>query len=137
MANPNKLFPLIVTDKLSETRAYYVDQLGCELVSDMPTYISVRFGGGDSGPELAFMTKDGFPGPSDAMKNYAGGLIVSIPTENADAKHAALAKKKLPLASEPSDRPWGWRSFGAVDPNGVMLDFFHVLDQAARTDATG
>jgi hypothetical protein len=35
------------------------------------------------------------------------------------------------------DKPWGWRSFVVRDPNGVLLDFFHVLDKSAVVDATG
>ncbi|MEM6995293.1 MAG: VOC family protein [Myxococcota bacterium] len=138
MANPNKLFPLLVTDKLAQTREYYVEQLGCELVNDMPDYIQVRFGGGSEGPELAFMTTKAAAPMGRALQEFGGsGLIVSIPTESADDKHAALSKKKVTLASKPEDRPWGWRSFAAVDPNGLVLDFFHVLDQAARVNATG
>lgn len=136
MANPNKLFPLVLTDKLQETRAYYVEELGCELVHELPSYIQVRFGSQDTAPELAFSTGM-TPGFADEVGKFKTGLIVSIPTDNADTKHKTLSKRKASVTSEPADRPWGWRSFTTVDPNGVTLDFFHVLDQAAPADATG
>ncbi|MBV1861204.1 MAG: VOC family protein [Nannocystaceae bacterium] len=137
MANPTKLFPLIVTDKLDETRAYYIEELGCELVNEMPGYVQVRFGTNEGDPELSFMVPADSPSFGGMPPVFGGGLIVSIPTENADAKYAALKKRKFDFTSEPSDKPWGWRSFAAQDPNGVVLDFFHVLDQASGADATG
>lgn len=137
MTNPTKLFPLIVTNKLAETRAYYVDTLGCEVVGEMDCYLQVRFGAEPGGPELSFMTPQGGPSGGSPLPAFGGaGLIVSIPTENADERHRAL-EKKIDVVAPPADKPWGWRSFNAADPNGVILDFFHVLDQAAVADATG
>lgn len=135
--NPNKLFPLVVTDKLEETRKFYVDQIGCELTVDMPEYVQVRFGSDASAPELAFMTTGGAPALSPHAPFAGEGLTISIPTESADKKHAQLAKKKVNVTAELADRPWGWRSFVARDPNGVYLDFFHVLEQSRPVDATG
>ena len=57
------------------------------------------------------------------------GVVVSIPTRNADEKAVELRERRLPLVNEVEDKPWGWRSFHAVDPNGVILDFFHVYKE--------
>ncbi len=120
MDNPNKLFPLIVTDKLDETRAFYKDTLNWEIAIDMDAYLQVRSAGED-GPELAFMAPDG------VHPSYKGeGVILSVPTQSADELHDDLAKKSVELLGAPKDQPWGWRSFAARDPSGVLLDFFHV-----------
>ena len=138
MANPNKLFPLIVTDKLDETRDYYLDKLGCKAVLDMDGYLQVRFGDDEGGPELSFMQPCAVPEGAEPLPTFQGnGVIVSVPTEDADRRYAQLKKMRITLANEPENKPWGWRSFHAPDPNGVVLDFFHVLDQAAVADATG
>lgn len=131
--NPTKLFPLIVTDKLSETRAYYVDKLGAELSFGGEQYMQVRFGGED-GPELCFMTPDAAPALGELPKFGGAGLVVSIPTPSADATHDRVKALGASVAAPPSDKPWGWRSFAAVDPNGVVLDFFHVIE--GQTSAT-
>ncbi len=134
--NPNKLFPLIVTDKLAETKAYYVDKAGFSVTYDRPKYLQVRHGG-DDGPELCFMTPDAAP-TLGAMSTFAGGgLVVSIPTDSADDKCADMKTRGAKVIVEPNDQPWGWRSFTAVDPNGVLLDFFHVKTDSAVADATG
>jgi uncharacterized glyoxalase superfamily protein PhnB len=126
--NPTKLFPLFVTEKLDQTKRFYVEQAGFRVTVDMPMYLQVAYGEGDA-PELCFMKPDAFP-DGKARPSFAGrGVIVSIPTENADDKYATLDAAGAQLASRPEDKPWGWRSFFAVDPNGVLLDFFHVYKE--------
>lgn len=128
--NPNKLYPAIITDKLEETKRFYAERAGFRVVHDRPMYLQVAYGEGD-GPELAFMRSDAFP-DGKARPTFDGkGLIVSIPTPDADAKHAALRAAKVEVLSGPEDRPWGWRSFMVADPNGLLLDFFHVYKEGA------
>jgi uncharacterized glyoxalase superfamily protein PhnB len=126
--NPNKLYPLVLTSKLGETKAFYLEQAGFELVHDLPTYLHVRYGGSD-GPELAFMKPDAFPDGKARPAFDGRGLLISIPTSNADEKHAALARRGVPIVAPVEDKPWGWRSFFCQDPNGVILDFFHVYKE--------
>ena len=75
--NPTKLFPLVVTDKLAETRAYYTEKLGAELSFGGDTYIQVRFGGQD-GPELCFMTPDAAPALGHLPKFGGDGLVEAL-----------------------------------------------------------
>ena len=121
--NPNKLFPLIVTDDLDQSRTYYAEVLGFEVSMEMPGYVQFRVGADPAGPELAIMT----PNPDAGHTAFGGhGLIVSIPTPNADETHTRYQAAGAHMLSQPSDKPWGWRSFALRDPNGVVLDFFHV-----------
>jgi catechol 2,3-dioxygenase-like lactoylglutathione lyase family enzyme len=125
LPNPTKLFPLVLTTRIEETKRYYTEKAGFRIVYDLPTYLQMALGEGDA-PELCFMNPEGFP-DGVARPAFAGkGLIVSIPTPDADAKYADLKQKGAELLSVPENKPWGWRSFFAVDPNGVVLDFFHV-----------
>ncbi|MET0410970.1 MAG: VOC family protein [Polyangiaceae bacterium] len=132
--NPTKLYPLIITDKLEETKRFYAERAGFRVVHDRPMYLQVAYGEGD-GPELAFMRSDAFPDGQRQPTFEGKGVVVSIPTPDADAKYDALAKAKVPLLSKPEDRPWGWRSFVAVDPNGLQLDFFHVYKELEASEA--
>ena len=129
----DKLFPLILTTELEKTKAFYRDTLGCELSVEVPEYFQARFGG-EGQPELCFM----LPKPVFGFEAqpFAGqGLIVSIPVADPDAEHRRLAKKGVTIVSEPTDRPWGWRSFLCRDPNGVLLDFFREKAQADAANA--
>jgi len=124
-ANPSKLFPLVLTTRLAETKQYYTEKAEFRVVYDLPTYLQVALGDGDA-PEICFMKPDAFPDGVERPSFDGRGLVISVPTPDADLKYAALEKRGAELASAPSTKPWGWRSFFAVDPNGVVLDFFHV-----------
>ncbi len=116
--NPNKLFPIVTTRDLAATRRCY-ESLGFELSIEMPDFVQFRYGTDEGGPEIAFMRSNDAP--------FEGsGLVVSIPTEDADEAHARMSKTDAAVLDAPEDRPWGWRSFHVRDPNGVVLDFFHV-----------
>lgn len=129
--NPNKLFPMFVTAKLAQTKAYYVEKLGWKATYDMPGYLQVRIGELD-GPELAFMSADSQA--AGGAPTFAGqGVVVSVPVADADRHHDALRERGVEAKSEPSLKPWGWRSFEVRDPNGVILDFFHVAAPPAQS----
>lgn len=135
--NPSKLFPLVITDKLAETKAFYTQTAGFEITIEQGEYLQVRHGHDPASPELAFMAPC-TEGPLGELPRFEGkGLIVSVPTANADEKHAAIAKRGGRGMSEPTDKPWGWRSFAIADPNGVVLDFFHEAADSSAADATG
>ncbi|MEM9461850.1 MAG: VOC family protein [Myxococcota bacterium] len=124
--NPNKLFPLVITEKLAETKSFYTERAGFSVSIEQEGYLQVRYGRED-GPELAFMASDQ-AGPAHTEPFEGQGLIVSIPTASADQTHTQLRSRGATPMSEPTDKPWGWRSFGIADPNGVVLDFFHVIE---------
>src|SRR5690349_13772486 len=134
MTNPDKLFPLFVTDDLTAIKRFYVEGLRWTVTHEADCYLQVRKGS-EAGPELCFMTPQAAPalGPIPA---FAGqGVIVSIPVDDADAHWAELRARGLSPLGEPSDKPWNWRSYVIRDPAGVVLDFFHVL--AAKAAKTG
>lgn len=133
LMNPSKHFPLIITDKFAETKAFYTEALGCALTHDLDGYIQVRFGDAPEAPELAFAPPDSMP--VDHGVFGGDGFVLSVPTQNADAHFERLRDKGVKIASEPSDKPWGWRSYALRDPNGLWLDFFHVAQETAAADA--
>lgn len=124
--NPKKLFPHFITTEFEQVKKFYVERLGCKVLYDLPEYLHVEFG---DGPELAFLRPDAFPDNKVRPTFPGAGVILSLPTPNADALHDRLrAASDVTVLSEPSDKPWGWRSFLAVDPIGVTLDLFHVVE---------
>lgn len=132
LENPRKLFPLILTEDLDATRRFYVDKLGWTATHDLDAYLQVRLHEDPESPELAFMLP-GPQGPCDeARVAFAGrGVMVSVPVADADAHHGEVRAAGLEPTSAPSVKPWGWRSYALVDPNGVVLDFFHVAEAPA------
>jgi lactoylglutathione lyase len=133
----HKLFPLVITDNFDAIRSFYVDTLGCALTVETDNYLQVRFGASEDAPELAFMPPTQLPGMPDHGVFSGAGVIVSVPTEDADTHHRRMKKNGAPILSGPSDKPWGWRSYAMRDPAGVILDFFHTIAKPDSVDATG
>lgn len=124
----DKLFPLFVTNDLAACHRFYVESLGWTEVVKSDKYLQVRKGGED-GPELCFMAPDAMP--NMPLPPFSGeGVIVSVSTPDADAWHRTLRDRGVTTLGEPSDKPWGWRSFLVRDPVGIVLDFFHPLAAA-------
>lgn len=134
LKNPNQLFPLFITDKLAETKRYYVEALGFTPTFDMPHYLQLRYGKQEGAPELCFMKADAMPDGKPRPLFGGQGAVVSIPTESADAAHDRMREQGANVEEPLSDKPWGWRSYVVRDPNGVLLDFFHVYKDMSATD---
>ena len=125
--NPIHLYPMFICNDLEKTKEFYL-RAGFGVRFDMPEYLQV-FHGGPDGQDLCFMTREAAP-KGRPYDSFAGrGVVVSIPTPDADAKCQELGAQGIEVLSEVSDKPWGWRSFHVADPNGVILDFFHVYKE--------
>jgi catechol 2,3-dioxygenase-like lactoylglutathione lyase family enzyme len=121
------IVPIVTTDRLRETRAFYVDLLGFELSFDHDAYLGVR-AGPKGAPELGFMRPD-----VDAPVAFAGnGLTLGITVADADAECARLRRLGVPILQEPADQPWGARAFAVADPNGVTLYVSHPIPAAVE-----
>jgi catechol 2,3-dioxygenase-like lactoylglutathione lyase family enzyme len=130
-----KMVPLVFTEQFDATRAFYLEQLGVTTVMEDPNnYLQVRFGAHEDRPELAFCPPLPAESPLGAQPAFSEGLVVSIPVDDADAHRKDLIERGLDVA-EPTDKPWGWRSFLLRDPAGVTLDFYHVIADDAAQDA--
>ncbi|PRP96277.1 VOC family protein [Enhygromyxa salina] len=113
LQNPTKLLPLFITTKLGETKAFYVDKLGWTATRDTPEYLQVRSDDRE-GPEISFMTPDAGPDPLPSFEGR--GVIDSVPVVNSDEHYASVQARAVAPASDPSLKPWGWRSY-AVAPS--------------------
>lgn len=133
--NPKKLFPMFVTEKFDAVRRFYAERLGCKVLYDTPEYVHYEYG---DGPEIAFVRPDAFPGQPPRPVFGGAGAILSVPTADADALHAKLLKDPdATVLNAPTNKPWGWRSFWVADPTGLVLDFFHVVEEKPMQDAQG
>lgn len=121
------IVPIVTTDRLRETRAFYTGVLGFQLSFDHDHYLGVR--AGDKGSaELGFMLPD-----ADAPHRFEGrGLTFALSVENADRECARLKKLGLPILAGLADQPWGARSFIVADPNGVAIVISHPIAPAAE-----
>jgi len=110
----------IITAKLAETKAFYLDVLGFELSFENDFYLLLR---SPSGQEISFLQPN-HPSQQPLFKPaFTGqGVYLTIEMEDVDSFYASVKAKGVAIAFELRDEPWGDRHFAIVDPNGIGID---------------
>jgi uncharacterized glyoxalase superfamily protein PhnB len=111
----NSLSACITTDKVEESRDFYVKHFGAKVTFDCGWYVNLQFGKETS--ELQFMEPQD---PQQPTCNPAG-LIYNFCVDDADTEHDRLKAAGLKPVMPLEDHPWGDRGFAILDPNGVNL----------------
>ena len=52
---------------------------------------------------------------------------VSVIVDDVDAHHARAGAHRATILAEPTDQPWGLRTYAAIDPGGHQWEFCQVL----------
>jgi catechol 2,3-dioxygenase-like lactoylglutathione lyase family enzyme len=107
---------LHVTD-LERTRAFYVDRLGVEVLTEGNGYL--RLGGGDGfeiGVEQRAHAEIGAP-----------GIELELKVPDVDALVASLRDSDFAV-TEPSDQEWGARHAWLHDPDGYRLSIWSPIE---------
>lgn len=110
----------IITPKLTETRAFYVEKLGFDVVFENDFFILLA-GYGD---QISFLQPDHASQEPLFRPAFGGrGVYLTIDVEDVDAEYARLKSRGVAIEVDLRDEPWGDRHFAVVDPNGVGIDF--------------
>lgn len=119
------IIPMVVTQKVAETREFYLRHFDVKLSYDHETYVALKTRTGPHGEsEIAFRT------PKGGEPCFSGGLSFALQVPDADAELARLKRAGVPVVKDISSNPWGDRSFVVVDPSGVGLYVFHNIEAA-------
>jgi uncharacterized glyoxalase superfamily protein PhnB len=115
---------LFMTDKVNESRDFYVKYFDAKVTFDNGWYVDLNFGREAS--SLHFMSPQG---PQHKLSK-ADGLSYNFKVMNVDGEYdrltAAGLKPVLPL----EDHPWGDRGFAVEDPNGIQLYIYSDIEPA-------
>lgn len=98
---------------LAESRRFYVELLGLQLLLDEPGYI--RVGGGDGfhiGMEQA----------PEAVGSIGIEIVMAVP--DVDQAYRRLKADGVRFDSAPGDQPWGARHAWLRDPSGYRLSIY-------------
>jgi len=119
----NYVCPTYVTEKVEETRDFYVKHFDLTVTFDCGWYVSLRTKKSEFGVfEIAFRKPEG------GEPVFKGGSSLALGVKSADDEHARLRAAGVPVVQELSSKPWGDRSFVVVDPSGVGLYVFHPIE---------
>ncbi|BCJ61522.1 VOC family protein [Micromonospora endophytica] len=117
-------YPVICTDRLKESHAFYAEWFGFETTFAADWYVSLR----RESYELALVDST-HPTIPDGFRRPVGGLLLNIEVADVDAQWQRLVvaggqRAELELRSE----DFGQRHFIVADPNGVLIDVITPIE---------
>ncbi|WP_166345566.1 VOC family protein [Phytoactinopolyspora limicola] len=117
-------YPVIMTDKVQETLAFYVEHFGFTVTFEADWYVSLKRPGVDGEPsyELAILDHS-HPTIPEGYRRPVTGLLLNFEVADVDAEYKRLVEgaglaPKLELRTE----TFGQRHFIVADPAGVLID---------------
>lgn len=122
-------YPVVVTDKLRQSRDFYVQQLGFEVLFEASWFVYLQAGAGQPWG-IAFMSQD-HPSQPPGPEAFDGkGLFLTLQVEDAAAEFRRFKAAGVRIAYPLKDEAWGQRRFGIVDPAGLWLDVVQQTEPA-------
>ena len=119
-----KIWSGVITEKVEESRDFYVKNFNCEVAyegdeGDEGWFVLLKLG--DS--ELGFMRLGLESQTTIYRKAFKGqGVWVAIDVDDVDTEYQRIKSLGTPIEAEIRDEPWGDRHFVIVDPNGIGVD---------------
>ena len=119
-----RAFPTILSDRLPETRDFYVTLLGFEVAFDSDFYVALATRPDDDGYRRASSPS----GPSATRscpppyRADPAGIVLTFVVDDVDALHVEARRQGLPVVAPPRDQFYGRRRMLVTDPNGLLVD---------------
>lgn len=116
-----KFWSGVVTEKVQESKDFYVRLFGCEVLYEGEDGWFVLLQLGDSEP--GFM-KPGLESQASIYRPaFKGqGVWIAVDVEDVNAEYRRIKALGVTIEVEIRDEPWGDRHFVVVDPNGIGVD---------------
>ena len=122
----NKLHPLTITEKHSETAEFYKTYFNFEEVFTSDWYIQLSH---KNGAEIAVMSPNLPNQPAFLHDAHAcKGIVFTFETEDAKEVFENLKNKGATFKVDLRDEEWGQRHFILEDPSGVFVDIVQYLN---------
>lgn len=116
-----KLWSGVITDKVQESKDFYVRLFGCEVLYEGDDGWFVLLQLGDS--ELGFMQPGQTAQAEIFRRPFTGqGMWVAVDVDDVDREYARIQALGVEIAVALRDEPWSDRHFVVIDPNGIGVD---------------
>lgn len=116
-----KFWSGVITDKVQESKQFYVRLFGCEVLyeGDGGWFVLLKLGGS----ELGFMKPELTSQAEIFRRPFTGqGMWVAVDVDDVDREYARIRSLGVEIAMDLRDEPWGDRHFVVADPNGIGVD---------------
>lgn len=119
--NQMKLNAGIITEKLEETKKFYVSILDFGITFENEFYLLMHTP--DQQSEISFLLPNHPSQQPLFQKPFQGqGMYITLEVDDVDKIYRDLQKKGVEIEIEIRDEPWGDRHFAIKDPNGIGID---------------
>ncbi len=116
-----KLNAGVITKKLAESKAFYMDVLNFGVTFENEFYVLLHTPGHQA--EISFLLPDHPSQQPLFHKAYQEqGMYLTIEVADVDKLYKDIKSKGIEIKIDIRDEPWGDRHFAIEDPNGVGID---------------
>lgn len=120
-----KLYPLVITENITDSAQFYIKNFGFEAVFEQDWYIQLLHK--ESGVELAFMVPNASNQPQELHPAFQGdGIVLSLEVDDAEAEYAKWQDEASVVVAL-RDEEWGQSHFIVRDPAGTYVDVVQQL----------
>jgi catechol 2,3-dioxygenase-like lactoylglutathione lyase family enzyme len=126
----SRILTNICSDRLGESRDFYVALLGFEVNYDSDWYVQLR---SPENQELEFGIISRTSGlvPAEFQKAPAG-MYVTFVVPDVDVVYSKAVSLGMTIVQEPKNEFYGQRRFLTVDPNGCLIDICSPWSEAEK-----
>ncbi len=116
-----KLNAGIITERLAETKSFYIEKLGFGVTFENEFYLLLHTP--DRSAEISFLLPNHPTQQPLFQPAFQGqGVYLTIEVDEVDTWYERLRAKGVDIKIALRDEPWGDRHFAIVDPNGIGID---------------
>lgn len=118
-----RLLPNICTDRMEETRDFYMELLGFIVGFEHQGWYTQMASPANPQLQIGIVQRNHEFTPK-TFQQPAQGVIISAQVEDVDVAYAEVLKRGIRIELELRDESFGMRRFMVADPNGVLINVF-------------
>ena len=126
----NSYSPVIMTEKVAETAAFYQRHFRFRSLFATDWYVHLQ-STEDEAVNLAILD-GGHETIPPSGRGQVSGLILNFEVDDPDRIHDELSAAGLPILLSLRDEAFGQRHFITADPNGVLIDVIKPIPPSAE-----
>lgn len=127
---PKSIYPVICTDKITESRDFYISHFDFTLTFEAEWYVSLK-SKHNAKYELALLDYHHSSLP-EAFRRPAQGVLINYEVSDVDGYYERLKNEGLPIVLELKSEEWGQRHFITEDPNGLLIDVIQNIEPSGE-----
>ncbi len=113
----------IITKRLVETKKFYTEKLGFDVVWESDWFLLLATPNGAD--TISFLVPNH---PTQGIDRFrqefmGNGVYLTLEVEDVDSTYKTIQEKGVDIALELRTEDWGDRHFAVIDPNNVGIDF--------------